>query len=100
MTFVLDEPVVEELRSELRGRLIGPADPDYETARKVHNGMIDKRPAVIARCAGVADVMAALQFASPRPTDRRPRRRAQRRRQGGLRRQDRHRPVADEGHAR
>jgi len=62
MTLVLGEPVLEELRSELRGPVIGPADPDYETARKVHNGMIDKRPAVIARCTGVADVMAALQF--------------------------------------
>jgi FAD/FMN-containing dehydrogenase len=55
-------PLVEDLRSELRGPVIGPADPDYETARRVHNGMIDKRPAVIARCVGVADVMAALQF--------------------------------------
>lgn len=48
MTIVIDEPVLEELRSELRGQVIGPADPDYETARKVHNGMIDKRPAVMA----------------------------------------------------
>jgi FAD/FMN-containing dehydrogenase len=54
--------VLDELRSELRGQVIGPADPDYETARRVHNGMIDKRPAVIARCSGVADVKAALQF--------------------------------------
>jgi len=56
------EPVLEELRTQLRGEVIGPADPEYDTARRVHNGMIDKRPAVIARCAGVADVMAALQF--------------------------------------
>src|SRR3990172_10623578 len=62
MSVVLDEPVLEGLRSELRGQVIGPADPDYETARKVHNGMIDRRPAVIARCTGVADVRAALQF--------------------------------------
>ncbi len=53
---------VEALRSELRGRVIAPADPEYETARRVHNGMIDKRPAVIAHCTGVADVMAALRF--------------------------------------
>jgi len=52
MTVPLDLPVLEELRSELRGQVIGPADPDYEIARKVHNGMIDKRPAVIARCEG------------------------------------------------
>ena len=56
MTVVLDQPVLEELRSELRGPVIGLADPDYEIARKIHNGMIDKRPAVIAQCAGVADV--------------------------------------------
>ena len=56
------QPDLEELRSELRGPVIGPADTDYETARRVHNGMIDKRPAVIARCTGVADVMAALRF--------------------------------------
>src|SRR5687767_7467628 len=53
---------IEELRRELRGPVIGPADPEYEVARKVHNGMIDKRPAVIARCTGVADVMASLRF--------------------------------------
>jgi len=51
-----------ELGAELRGRVIGPADPEYDSARRVHNGMIDKRPAAIARCTGVADVMAALRF--------------------------------------
>jgi len=61
MTPVLDESVLEGLRSELRGPVIGPADADYETARRVHNAMIDKRPAVIARCMGVADVIAALR---------------------------------------
>ena len=62
MTLVVDVPVVEQLRTQMRGTVIGPADPEYESARSVHNGMIDKRPAVIARCTGVADVMAALQF--------------------------------------
>lgn len=62
MPRVLDESALDELRNQLRGSVIGPADPEYETARKVHNGMIDRRPAVIARCSGVADVMAALQF--------------------------------------
>jgi FAD/FMN-containing dehydrogenase len=55
-------PIVEELRSVLRGSVVGPADPDYDVARRVHNGMIDKRPAAIARCAEVADVMAALHL--------------------------------------
>ncbi len=40
MTLVLEEPVFDDLRKELRGAVIGPADPDYENARKVHNGMI------------------------------------------------------------
>src|SRR4051812_19822744 len=47
----------------LRGRLIRPADADYDTARAVYNGMIDKRPALIARCADVADVITSVNFA-------------------------------------
>ncbi len=47
----------------LRGDLLQPGDPGYEDARKVWNGMIDKRPALIARCAGTADVAAAVDFA-------------------------------------
>ncbi len=62
MTFILAEPDLESLRAGLRGLVLGPDDPGYDTARRVHNGMIDKRPAVIARCSGVADVMAALRF--------------------------------------
>jgi FAD/FMN-containing dehydrogenase len=45
------------------GRLLVPTDPDYETMRRVHNGLIDKRPAVIARCRGVADIVAAVTLA-------------------------------------
>ena len=48
------------LRSGLRGAVIGPSDPSYHEARALYNGIIDKRPAVIARCADVADVMAAV----------------------------------------
>src|SRR4051794_6500800 len=62
MTFLLERPALEVLRARMRGAVIDPADPEYDTARRVHNGMIDKRPAVIARCTGVADVMVALQF--------------------------------------
>lgn len=54
---------VAELRNRLRGRLIEPSDDEYDIARAVWNGMIDKRPGLIARCAGVADVIAAVQFA-------------------------------------
>jgi FAD/FMN-containing dehydrogenase len=54
---------VEAFRNRLRGRLIDAEDADYEQARKVWNGMIDKRPALIARCSGVADVVASVTFA-------------------------------------
>jgi FAD/FMN-containing dehydrogenase len=46
-----------------RGRLIGPSDKDYDEARALYNGMIDKRPKVIARCADAADVIAAVNYA-------------------------------------
>ena len=59
----LDEEAVRQLRSSLRGELLTPCDPGYDEARKVWNGMIDKHPALIARCAGAADVLAAVHFA-------------------------------------
>jgi FAD/FMN-containing dehydrogenase len=59
----LEDIVVQELASHLRGMLIRPSDAGYEQARQVYNGMIDKRPALIARCRDVADVMAAVNFA-------------------------------------
>jgi FAD/FMN-containing dehydrogenase len=52
----------EALRSRMRGPVLGPDDPGYDTARRVHNGMIDKRPALVAYCTGVVDVLAALLF--------------------------------------
>ena len=54
---------VDGLARAFRGELIGPDDPGYEQARRVWNGLIDKRPALIARCTGAADVMAAVNFA-------------------------------------
>ena len=53
---------IDQLKSSFRGELILPTDAAYDSARKVYNGMIDKRPQLIARCADVADVMAAVQF--------------------------------------
>jgi FAD binding domain/Berberine and berberine like len=46
----------------LRGEAIGPEHPEYDQARLIHNGMFDKRPALIARCTDAADVMAAVNF--------------------------------------
>jgi len=53
---------IDQLKSSFRGELIQPADAGYESARKVYNGMIDKRPRLIARCVDVADVIAAVNF--------------------------------------
>ena len=52
----------DSLREQVRGRLITPCDADYDEARALYNGMIDKRPLAIARCADVADVIAAVTF--------------------------------------
>src|SRR5690554_2774553 len=60
---VLNDTALTELARKLRGQLITPKDPDYETARRVWNGMIDRRPALIARCAEAGDVAAAVAFA-------------------------------------
>jgi FAD/FMN-containing dehydrogenase len=59
----LDPHAVDELGTALRGELIDPRDPSYEQHRRVWNGSINRFPALIARCAGVADVMAAVRFA-------------------------------------
>jgi len=59
---VLEKARIESLKASLRGELIQPEDEGYDAARKVYNGMIDKRPALIARCADEADVIAAVNF--------------------------------------
>src|SRR5579863_2868556 len=53
---------IDQLKISFRGELIQPADNTYEPARKVYNGMIDKRPRLIVRCVDVADVMAAVHY--------------------------------------
>ncbi|MDQ3508932.1 MAG: FAD-binding oxidoreductase [Actinomycetota bacterium] len=58
----LEKSAVEEFRTEFRGELIEPGDEAYEEARTVYNAMIDKKPALIARCADTADVIAAVNF--------------------------------------
>ena len=58
----LDEAAFAELDSAFRGRLVRPPDSDYDEARSIWNGSIDRSPALVARCTGVADVMAAVAF--------------------------------------
>jgi FAD/FMN-containing dehydrogenase len=59
----VDDILTEELRGDFRGELIRPQDPAYEERRHVWNASIDRHPGLIARCTGVADVMAAVKFA-------------------------------------
>jgi FAD binding domain-containing protein/berberine-like enzyme len=56
----------QDFKEHLHGELIGPGDEGYEHARRVWNGMIDKYPALIARCADVSDVVTAIRFARRR----------------------------------
>jgi len=63
MDAILETATVERFEAGLRGTLLRPGMTAYEEARRVHNAMIDKRPALIARCAGVADVVRAVNFA-------------------------------------
>jgi FAD/FMN-containing dehydrogenase len=63
------ELTVDKLRSQVTGEVIEPGDEAYEEARKVLNGMIDKRPRVIVRAATTADVAAAVDFARDRGMD-------------------------------
>src|SRR5712691_3585476 len=51
------------LKDKLRGTLVLPEDEGYDEARKVYNAMIDRRPAVVVRCANVGDVMACVNYA-------------------------------------
>ena len=59
----LTATAIEQLKGRLRGDLLCPGDEHYDSARTIHNGMIDRRPALIVRCAGVADVIEAVTFA-------------------------------------
>jgi len=63
MTVGVSPEKIKELRSQLRGALLEPGSPEYDQARKLYNGMIDKRPALIARVVDTADVIASVNFA-------------------------------------
>ena len=58
---------IDALKASLRGALLQPDDAGYEMARKVYNGMIDRRPRFIARCSNVADVITAGQVRGQAP---------------------------------
>jgi hypothetical protein len=60
----LDETALGELSASFKGELVRPGDPTYDEHRRVWNGSIDRFPALIARCGGVADVIAAVRFAT------------------------------------
>lgn len=60
----MDREHFEALKSGLRGELVLPADPGYDTARAVWNGMVNSRPAAVVQVSGVADIRRALQFAA------------------------------------
>ena len=55
--------LVKTLKSNFKGKLIFPEDRDYDEARKIWNGMIDKRPAIIAQCSSTDDIITAVNFA-------------------------------------
>jgi FAD/FMN-containing dehydrogenase len=59
----LQKEVIAELRSKLRGEVLLPGDPGFDTARMIWNAMIDRKPGLIVRCAGVADIMRSVGLA-------------------------------------
>jgi len=60
---MLEKKIIDTLKANLRGDLLRPSDSGYDDARAIWNGMIDRRPALIARCRGVADVVSSVNFA-------------------------------------
>ena len=63
MSKTIGQQAFEKLKAGVRGEVIRPGDPGYDSARAVYNAMIDKKPAVVVRCAGVADVISAVKTA-------------------------------------
>ena len=59
----MTDEAITTFRQSLRGRLVEPTDADYDTVRALYNGMIDKRPRLIARCVDTADVITSVNFA-------------------------------------
>ena len=65
----IDAERLEELRGTFSGTLLQPGDDGYDDARRVHNGLIDRRPALIARCQNTADIADAVRFARTQSLD-------------------------------
>ena len=63
MTTIRDDALVRDLAGRISGSVIGPGDSNYDSARAVHNGLIDRKPALIVRCRSADDVVEALAFA-------------------------------------
>src|SRR5438093_2447656 len=59
----LNEAAVQAFKSSLRGQVVGPGDDGYAAACRVYNGMIDRHPALIARCVDATDVIQSVNFA-------------------------------------
>jgi hypothetical protein len=62
----LDDASLADLARHFCGELIRPGDPQYDAARAIWNGAIDRHPGLVARCTGAADVRAAVRFARER----------------------------------
>jgi len=62
MNSAVSREAVDGLRQQFSGVVVGPDDAGYDEMRAVHNGLVDKRPALIARCANTADIADAVRF--------------------------------------
>lgn len=60
---LLDNQTLDGLRACIRGQIVAPGDSNYDEVREIWNAMIDRRPALIVRCSGTADVLQAIRFA-------------------------------------
>ena len=63
MATTIDKAALDSLKTKLRGQLIMPGEPGYDDSRSIWNAMIDKHPAAIIKCLGVADVVTGVNFA-------------------------------------
>ena len=60
---MLNDKALNDIRGRVRGQVVVPGDSNYDEVRQIWNAMIDRRPSIIVRCTGTADVLQTLQFA-------------------------------------